>query len=151
MKKNPLLGYLMKDKKEDVVHTSTYAEAQNRGKIGAASTEGFQARLVADKNRAYVQRYRDSKVGESRNTVKRVGDYDMEKDMEQRAAIREKFGGGRGESDGARGAGDGAGGVGSGAGGVSSAEARAERAQRFAGGVRTEGSAPARRNPGIMR
>ena len=146
MEKNPLLGYLMKDRKEDVVHTSTYAEAQNRGKIGAASAEGFQARLTADENRAFVQRYRDSKVGDSRNTVKRVGDYDVNKDTEQRAAIREKFGGSRD-----RGA-EGVGGKGSGTGGIgNSAEARAERAQRFAGVSRTEGSAPARRNPGIMR
>lgn len=59
---NPLLGRLMKEKKEDVVHTSAFAEAQNRGGFGSTSTESFERRREIDQQRTLVGGYRDARV-----------------------------------------------------------------------------------------
>ena len=59
---NPLLGRLMKEKKEDVAHTSAFAEAQNKGGFGAASTESFEKRREIDSQRKMVNGYRDARV-----------------------------------------------------------------------------------------
>lgn len=61
MEKNPFLKRLMSDKTEDVVHSSTYARAQNEN-IGVASTESFSLRQEIDQNRQVVKRYRDSGI-----------------------------------------------------------------------------------------
>lgn len=59
---NPLLKRLVKEKKEDVVHTSAFAEAQNKGGFGAASTESFARRREIDSQRKMVGGYRDARV-----------------------------------------------------------------------------------------
>ncbi len=59
---NPFLKRLIKEKKEDVVHSSAYAQAQNEGKIGSASVESFAKRLSIDRNRQVVRRYGDSQI-----------------------------------------------------------------------------------------
>ena len=59
---NPFLKRLMKDEKEDIVHSSTYAQAQNDGGIGAASSESFEKRRKIDMERTQVRRYGESKV-----------------------------------------------------------------------------------------
>ena len=61
MDKNPLLKYMMKAKKEDVIHSSGYAMVQNQG-IGAASTSSFEQRQKMEGNRTRVKGYRDSAI-----------------------------------------------------------------------------------------
>ena len=60
--KNPMLKFIMKGKKEDMVHTSVYAEAQNSGGIGVSSTRSFADRMKIERNRKRVRGYRDAKV-----------------------------------------------------------------------------------------
>ena len=62
IQKNPFLKYVMKDKKEDVFHSSAYAKAQNGGSLGAASTESYQVRVKIDQNRQRIRRYNDSRL-----------------------------------------------------------------------------------------
>ena len=57
--KNPFLKYVMKEKKENIFHSSAYGKAQNAGAIGAASVEGFEARMRIEKNRQIVHGYND--------------------------------------------------------------------------------------------
>lgn len=65
---NPFLKRLMKDRKEDIIHTSTYAEAQNQG-IGSTSSSTFTERQRVEQNRTVVQSYRDAQlVRESLNS-----------------------------------------------------------------------------------
>ena len=52
----------MKANKEDVVHSSAYAKAQNERGIGTASTETFSARIRINQNRTNVKAYGDSRV-----------------------------------------------------------------------------------------
>ena len=52
----------MKDKKEDVFHSSGYAKVQSGAAIGAASTESYEVRVNIDKNRQRVRRYNDSRL-----------------------------------------------------------------------------------------
>ena len=59
---NPLLKYVMKAKKADVVHSSGYAKAQNAGGIGAAGTSSFEQRMKIEGNRAKIKGYRDSAI-----------------------------------------------------------------------------------------
>ena len=58
----PLLKRIMKDKKEDVIHSSAYAEAQNQGGIGSSSMQTFEQRKAIDQNRNLVRKYGDSKI-----------------------------------------------------------------------------------------
>ncbi len=60
--KNPFLKYVMKEKKEDIFHSSMYGKAQSGEGIGAASSQGFMERMKIDKNRQHVKGYGDSKV-----------------------------------------------------------------------------------------
>ena len=62
MNSNPLLHRLIKEKKEDVVHTSAYAQAQNAGGMGAAATVSFEKRMEIEKQRKLVRKYGDSRV-----------------------------------------------------------------------------------------
>ena len=60
--KNPFLKYLIKDKKEDVFHSSAYAKAQSGASIGAASTESYQVRVNVSQNRQRVRGYSNSDI-----------------------------------------------------------------------------------------
>lgn len=62
IQKNPFLKYVMKDKKEDVFHSSAYAKVQNGEGIGAASTLGYSARVAIDRNRTTVRGYDESGI-----------------------------------------------------------------------------------------
>jgi hypothetical protein len=70
MPKNPFLKYVMKDKKEDVFHSSTYAKAQNGGNMGTASAESFAVRVKINNNRKMVGNYSSSRIASG--TVNRV-------------------------------------------------------------------------------
>ena len=59
---NPFIKYVMKERKEDIFHSSAYGKAQNGEAIGAASTEGFNDRMKIDRNRQIVKGYNDSRV-----------------------------------------------------------------------------------------
>lgn len=60
--KNPFLKYVMKEKKENIFHSSAYGKAQNAEAIGAASVESFEERMKVDKNRQIVKGYNDSRI-----------------------------------------------------------------------------------------
>lgn len=62
MPKNPFLKYVMKDKKEDVFHSSAYAKAQNGASIGAASSESYAVRVKINSNRKMVGNYGSSRI-----------------------------------------------------------------------------------------
>ncbi len=91
MDSNPLLKRLMKESKDDVVHSSAYAKAQNAGGIGAASVESFAARQAMEAKRAMVGRYKDSNVVTGNTTTSRATRYDAVKDADRRKLIKEKF------------------------------------------------------------
>lgn len=144
---NPLLGRLINEEKQDIVHSSAYGKAQSAENIGTASAESFVARKAMEASRQAIQKYKDSEVvgGAFNNSGVKSWNYDAKKDAEQRAAIREKYGGQR----------DDAGGFGgeereNGA-GFSGMNGKKTPTDRFGGPSRIEGSAPARRNPGISR
>ena len=52
----------MKEKKEDIFHSSEYGKAQSAEAMGAASTESFGERMKMEQNRRIVQGYNDSRV-----------------------------------------------------------------------------------------
>lgn len=52
----------MKEKKEDIFHSSAYGKAQNAGAMGSASTESFENRMKMEKNRQVVKGYGDSQI-----------------------------------------------------------------------------------------
>lgn len=133
--KNPLLEHMMKVKKEEAIHSSGYARAGRGERIGSTSVESFAARQAMEANRQVVRRYKESEVGDARNTVARAQGYDARKDAEQRAAIRERFGGDRTQTGG----------------GEAGSIDEVKGGSRFVGPSRIEGSAPTRRNPGISR
>ena len=60
--KNPFLKYLMKEKKENIFHSSEYGRAQSAGIMGTTSTQSFEERMKVDKNRQIVQSYNDSRI-----------------------------------------------------------------------------------------
>ena len=62
IQKNPFLKYVMKDKKEDIFHSSAYAKAQSGSKIGATSSESYQVRVNLNQNRTTVRGYKDSEI-----------------------------------------------------------------------------------------
>ena len=94
---NPLLHRLIKEKKEDVVHTSAYAEAQNKSGIGSASVQSFTERRRIDLNRSSVGRYKDSEIVKdtSKKLLNTCGAYDANRDAlgmaERRKAYAEKL------------------------------------------------------------
>lgn len=62
MEVNPFLKRLMKAKKEDVIHSSAYASAQNQCGMGAASTISFEERMKIEQNRQKIKGYGTSSV-----------------------------------------------------------------------------------------
>lgn len=58
---NPFVNRLMKDNKEDIIHSSAYARAQRSG-MGVDSVESFAERRRIDRNRTVVRRYSDSRI-----------------------------------------------------------------------------------------
>ena len=60
--KNPFIKYIMKEKKENIFHSSEYGKAQNAENMGVASTESFEERMKIEKNRQIVRGYNDSRV-----------------------------------------------------------------------------------------
>lgn len=63
---NPFLKYVMKEKKENIFHSSGYGKAQSGSTIGTASSESFAKRMEIDKNRQNIKKYSDSMVAEQR-------------------------------------------------------------------------------------
>ena len=59
---NPFIKYIVKDKKEDIFHSSEYGRAQSAEVIGTTSTESFDERMKIEKNRHIVRGYNDSRV-----------------------------------------------------------------------------------------
>ncbi len=147
MTNNPLLGRLISDKKQDIMHSSAYGKAQSAENIGTSSAESFSTRKAMEASRQAIRKYKDSEVvGRAfNNNGAKSWNYNAKKDMEQRAAIREKYGGQR----------DDAGGFGGeereNRSGFSGMNEKKTPTDRFGGPSRIEGSAPARRNPGISR
>ncbi len=82
----------MKAKTEDVVHSSAYAQAQNREGIGVASTRGFGERMKMEKNRTSVKGYGDSEiVNDSFEYAPKAKKYDPATDMRtKRFGMREE-------------------------------------------------------------
>lgn len=62
MEKNPLLHRLMKTSKEEVLHSSGYAQTQNGESMGAASAASFAARQAIDQARSTIKKYGASKI-----------------------------------------------------------------------------------------
>ena len=73
--KNPFLKYIMKDKREDIFHSSAYAREQSGSNIGAASTESYAVRVNMARHRQTVGGYRDSRLmtGMKRGIAKAEG------------------------------------------------------------------------------
>ncbi len=66
----------MKEKKENIIHSSCYGKAQSGAAMGTASTESFAKRMEIDKNRQNIKKYNDSMVAEQRfNSVMRAKQY----------------------------------------------------------------------------
>ncbi len=64
---NPLLKYVMKDKKEDIFHSSAYGKMQGAS-MGATSAQSFNKRREIDKNRQNIGGYTSS--GIANNAIK---------------------------------------------------------------------------------
>lgn len=78
---NPFLKYVMKDKKEDIFHSSAYGKAQNAGGMGTASSVSFSQRMNIDRNRKTVRGYRDSRiVNEARGGFPKAEQYSAASD-----------------------------------------------------------------------
>lgn len=60
--KNPFIKYLIKEKKENIFHSSEYGKAQSASVMGTTSTQSFEERMKVDKNRQIVQSYNDSRI-----------------------------------------------------------------------------------------
>ena len=54
--------FLIRDKKEDVFHSSGYAKMQAGSGMGASSAESFAHRLKMERNRKMVRKYGDSRI-----------------------------------------------------------------------------------------
>lgn len=52
----------MKEKKEDIFHSSTYGKAQSGRVMGSTSSESFADRMRIDKNRKMVSGYNRSNL-----------------------------------------------------------------------------------------
>lgn len=74
---------ITKTSTSDVAHSSGYADAQNAGNFGAASSaaQSFEGRLDIENNRKIVQSYRRAMVAQ------RVNTYDRAKTYEEQLAI----------------------------------------------------------------
>ncbi|MBR2543807.1 hypothetical protein IKF04_00710 [Candidatus Saccharibacteria bacterium] len=60
----------MKDKTEDVIHSSAYANAQNADRMGTTDSMSFSQRMAIEGNRKIVRSYRDSKIVNETSTGK---------------------------------------------------------------------------------
>ena len=60
--RNPLLKFMMHEKKTDVVHTSAFGRVQNEQGMGATSAQSFTERMKVERNRKRVRGYSDSRV-----------------------------------------------------------------------------------------
>lgn len=60
--KNPFLKYIMKEKKEDIFHSSAYGKVQSADAMGTASVETFDERMKVERNRQIVRGYNDSRI-----------------------------------------------------------------------------------------
>lgn len=80
IQKNPFLKYLVKDKKEDIFHSSGYAKAQSGAAMRAASSESYKVRVNINQNRQKVRGYGDSRImKETRNQEMRAKPYEPPK------------------------------------------------------------------------
>ena len=57
-----LSKFIMKKKTEDVIHSSIYGEAQSGDRIGATSSQGFNERMMIEKNRNRIRGFNDSRL-----------------------------------------------------------------------------------------
>ena len=64
--KNPFAKFVIRDKKEEIFHSSEYGRAQSGEAMGATSAVSFDMRMEMEKNRQIVRRYNDSRVAEQR-------------------------------------------------------------------------------------
>ena len=64
--KNPFTKFVIRDKNQEIFHSSEYARAQSGDAMGATSTRSFDARMKMEQNRQVVRRYSDSMVAEQR-------------------------------------------------------------------------------------
>ena len=62
---NPFTKYLIKDKKEDIFHSTAYAKAQSGAAMGAVSAQGFAERQKMEQNRQVIQGYGASRIANS--------------------------------------------------------------------------------------
>ena len=62
MRDGSMMKYLVRDNKEDIVHSSGYAKTQNGASMGATSTESFERRMLIEKNRTRVAKYNNSRI-----------------------------------------------------------------------------------------
>lgn len=79
-------------KSSDVMHSSGYANTQNAGNFGAASTESFSERLEIEKNREIVQSYNRAKVAQRANMMPKARTYQQELEEKRKRAM-ERSGG----------------------------------------------------------
>ena len=64
--KDLLPKYFMKEKKEDIFHSSEYGKAQSGEAMGVMSTKSFDERMKVEQNRQVIRSYNDSRVAEQR-------------------------------------------------------------------------------------
>lgn len=57
-----LSKFIVKNKKEDVIHSSAFAKVQNSEGIGVASSQSFSDRMKIEQNRNRIRGYGDSQV-----------------------------------------------------------------------------------------
>lgn len=103
--------FVIKEKKDDVVHSSGYGVAQNGGALGASSGVSFSERMRINNNRSRVKKYGDSKIANQFQTnysgastfdrsdgdaKLRVGGGDAGKEGSKYSALRKNGGGGGG-------------------------------------------------------
>ena len=62
---NPFTKYLIKDKAEDIFHSTAYAKAQSGASLGAVSVQGFAERQKMEQNRQVIQGYGASRIANS--------------------------------------------------------------------------------------
>ncbi len=84
-----LIYYAMRQhERNDFFHSSTYANAQNKGGIGVASGESFRVRQSLEKRRQHIQNYRKSKIGNSYYDGREAKTYSYTEDMDNMSSRR---------------------------------------------------------------
>src|SRR3990167_2583214 len=56
------MSKFVNDHHEKPFHTSSYAEAANKGNLGVTSSQSFEQRTQIERNRKAIRQYRDSLV-----------------------------------------------------------------------------------------